>query len=153
MLSGTSLPENAGHEDPVTIIMCLNHWIVTMLWVMPASRINGAQMSLAWLSLRGLFSGKAEEMSAELAHAEQVMWAHEKPHFSDKLSEKHKHKNRDVEGSNAKYSSLYSSFDELKPHEDLPPGLHKVFCLCRPTQIVIVWNYCLYYNKLFLTYC
>lgn len=67
-------------------------------------------------------------MSAELEHAEQVMWAHEKQHFSDKLSEKYKHKERNADGSQ-KYSSLYSSFDQLKPHEDLPPGLHKVFCV------------------------
>lgn len=90
-------------------------------------------------------------MSAELAHAEQVMLAHEKQHFSDKLAEKHKHKNKDVEG--AKYSSLYSSFDQLKPHEDLPPGLHKVFRVDRHTQVVIVLNDRSYRNKLSLTYC
>lgn len=77
----------------------------------------------AFLSLRGLFSGKAEKMSAELAHAEQVMLAHEKQHFADK--HKH-HKDKESEGANEKYSSLYSSFDEVKSHEDLPPGLHKV---------------------------
>lgn len=69
-------------------------------------------------------------MSAELEHAEQVMLLHEKQHFSDKLSEKQKQKEQELqsEGPNAKYSSLYSSFDQLKPHDDdLPPGLLKVF--------------------------
>lgn len=102
-----------------------------MLWVSRASITHrwgfddGGQ-----LSLRGLFSGKAEKMSAELEHAEQVMLLHEKQHFAaDKLQKhlKHHHKEKDnVDAGPEKYSSLYSSFDELKPLEDLPPGLHKV---------------------------
>ncbi|XP_049871929.1 V-type proton ATPase subunit H isoform X1 [Pectinophora gossypiella] len=79
---------------------------------------------LSWL--KDQLKMNAEEMSAELAHAEQVMLAHEKHNFSDKLSEKHKHKDKTAsDGVNDKYSSLYSSFDKLKPHDDLPPGLHK----------------------------
>lgn len=63
-------------------------------------------------------------MSEELAHAEQVMLAHEKPvHFIDKHHKHHKDKPDDV---TQKYSSLYSSFDTLKPHEELPPGCNKV---------------------------
>lgn len=68
-------------------------------------------------------------MSAELELAEQVMLLHEKQQFSDKLSEKQKHKEQKLlsEGSKAKYSSLYSSFDQLKPlDDDLPPVLQKV---------------------------
>lgn len=71
-------------------------------------------------------------MSAELEHAEQVMLAHEKEHFSDK--HKH-HKDKEHSDISENYKSLYSSFDELKPHEDLPPSLHKVFdvmCKCHP---------------------
>lgn len=70
-------------------------------------------------------------MTAELEHAEQVMLEHEKEKFSDKHKH-HKEKAHHSDAGNEKYSSLYSSFDELKPHEDLPPGLHKVFCVtCR----------------------
>ncbi|CAH2043685.1 unnamed protein product, partial [Iphiclides podalirius] len=75
---------------------------------------------LSWL--KDQLKVNAEKMSAELAHAEQVMLAHEKQHFADK--HKH-HKDKEPEGANEKYSSLYSSFDEVKSHEDLPPGLHK----------------------------
>lgn len=71
-------------------------------------------------------------MSAELEHAEQVMLLHEKQHFAaDKLEKHLKHHNKEkehvnVDAGSEKYSSLYSSFDELKPHDDLLPGLHKV---------------------------
>lgn len=77
------------------------------------------------VTLRGLFSGKAEKVSAELEHAEQVMLEHEKQNFSDKPTKSHKEKD-DVKDSE-KYKSLYSSFDVLKSHEDLPDGLVKVF--------------------------
>lgn len=69
-------------------------------------------------------------MSAELELAEQVMLLHEKQQFSDKLSEKQKQKEQELlsEGPNAKYSSLYSSFDQLKPNDDdVSPVLQKVF--------------------------
>ncbi|XP_026321737.1 V-type proton ATPase subunit H isoform X2 [Hyposmocoma kahamanoa] len=73
---------------------------------------------LSWL--KDQLKMNAEQMSAELALAEQVMLLHEKQQFSDKLSEKQKHKEQELltEGPNAKYSSLYSSFDQLKPHDD-----------------------------------
>ncbi|XP_037292938.1 V-type proton ATPase subunit H isoform X2 [Manduca sexta] len=75
---------------------------------------------LSWL--KDQLKMNAEKMSAELEHAEQVMLAHEKENFSDK--HKH-HKEKEHSDAAEKYCSLYSSFDELKPHEDLPPGLHK----------------------------
>ncbi|XP_035443683.1 V-type proton ATPase subunit H isoform X1 [Spodoptera frugiperda] len=82
---------------------------------------------LSWL--KDQLKMNAEKMSAELEHAEQVMLLHEKQHFAaDKLQKhlKHHHKEKDnVDAGPEKYSSLYSSFDELKPLEDLPPGLHK----------------------------
>lgn len=65
-------------------------------------------------------------MSAELEHAEQVMWEHEKEHFADKPAKHRHHKERPTESEAEKYSTLYSNFDELKPLEELPPGLHKV---------------------------
>ncbi|CAK1555753.1 unnamed protein product [Leptosia nina] len=78
---------------------------------------------LSWL--KDQLKSNAEKMSAELAHAEQVMLEHEKQNFSDKHV-KHHHKDKSAEKADSeKYSSLYSSFDVLKSHEDLPPGLHK----------------------------
>ncbi|XP_037874313.1 vacuolar ATP synthase subunit H isoform X1 [Bombyx mori] len=77
---------------------------------------------LSWL--KDQLKTNAEEMTAELEHAEQVMLEHEKEKFSDKHKH-HKEKAHHSDAGNEKYSSLYSSFDELKPHEDLPPGLHK----------------------------
>ncbi|XP_068618119.1 V-type proton ATPase subunit H isoform X2 [Battus philenor] len=75
---------------------------------------------LSWL--KDQLKMNAEKVSAELEHAEQVMLAHEKQHFADKP----KHfKDKEPEETNEKYSSLYSSFDEVKSHEDLLPGLHK----------------------------
>lgn len=66
-------------------------------------------------------------MSAELAQAEQVMLEHEKENFNvEKITKHHHHKEKNTEGGPAKYSSLVSSFDQLKPNEELPPGLHKV---------------------------
>lgn len=70
-------------------------------------------------------------MSAELAHAEQVMLEHEKEHFAvhTEKPDKHKqkdHKDTEAEGGQEKYKSLYQSFDVLKPLDDFPPGLHKV---------------------------
>ncbi|XP_072945129.1 V-type proton ATPase subunit H isoform X2 [Epargyreus clarus] len=76
---------------------------------------------LSWL--KDQLKMNAEKMSADLEHAEQVMLAHEKMNFADKPI-KH-HKNRDAAEINEKYSSLYSSFDELKSHEDYSLGLHK----------------------------
>lgn len=70
-------------------------------------------------------------MSAELEHAEQVMLLHEKQNFAADKQPKHHHKDKEqTDAGQEKYSSLYSSFDELKPHDDLPPGLHKVFLYC-----------------------
>lgn len=84
--------------------------------------------------LRGLFSGKAEVVSAELEHAEKVMLEHEKHHFSEKHIKHQKEKNgENADPSQEKYSSLYSSFDVLKSHQDFPPGLHKVFCVDNTT--------------------
>ncbi|KAJ2945637.1 hypothetical protein O0L34_g464 [Tuta absoluta] len=81
---------------------------------------------LSWL--KDQLKLNAEVMTQELEHAEKVMILHEKQNFSDKFSEKHKHKEHKDRGAaddgNSKYSSLYSSFDELKP-DDLPPGLNK----------------------------
>lgn len=115
--------------------MCLN-WLKRnkMLWVSRASITHRWGFDDAGeLSLRGLFSGKAEKMSAELEHAEQVMLLHEKQHFAvDKLQKHLKHHQKEkenvaIDAGPEKYSSLYSSFDELKPlGEDLPPGVHKV---------------------------
>lgn len=65
-------------------------------------------------------------MSAELEHAEQVMIEHEKENFA--IKPKH-HKEKDKEhtdDAHEKYSSLYSSFDQLKHHGDLLLG---------PTQV------------------
>lgn len=104
-----------------------------VLWASLASiKLRWGFIQAVDMSLRGLFSGKAEKMSAELAHAEQVMLEHEKLHFSDKQINKQREK--ETGGAQEKYHSLYSSFDDLKPHEDLPPGLHKVLairCRCR----------------------
>lgn len=74
-----------------------------------------------------MFSGKAEKVTAELEQAEQVMLEHEKEHFAVKFEKHNKHnKDKITDGGPEKYSSLYSDFDQLKPHEDLPPGIHKV---------------------------
>ncbi|XP_028168667.1 V-type proton ATPase subunit H isoform X1 [Ostrinia furnacalis] len=80
---------------------------------------------LSWL--KDQLKMNAEKMSAELAQAEQVMLAHEKEHFAvEKITKHHQHKEKTATAEGPeKYSSLYSSFDELKPHEDLPPGLHQ----------------------------
>ncbi|XP_014371326.2 V-type proton ATPase subunit H isoform X1 [Papilio machaon] len=75
---------------------------------------------LSWL--KDQLKMNAEKVSAELEHAEQVMLLHEKQHFA---ADKPKHKERDHEAAHEKYSSLYSSFDEAKTHEELLPGLHK----------------------------
>lgn len=84
--------------------------------------------------LRGLFSGKAEVVSAELEHAEKVMLEHEKHNFSEKHIKHQKEKSvENADPSQEKYSSLYSSFDVLKSHQDLPPGFHKVFCVDNTT--------------------
>lgn len=102
------------------------HLNVTHSWVREA---------MVSLSHRGLFSGKAEKMSAELAHAEQVMLEHEKQHFSDKHIKHHKDKEGDrADAAREKYSSLYSSFDVMKSHEELLQG-HKVFSVDRTTTI------------------
>lgn len=82
---------------------------------------------LVEIKLRDLFSGKAEKVSAELEHAEQVMLEHEKQHFSEKNTKHHKDKHAADKDKEEKYSSLYTSFDVLKTHEDWPPGFHKVF--------------------------
>ncbi|XP_032518692.2 V-type proton ATPase subunit H isoform X1 [Danaus plexippus] len=76
---------------------------------------------LSWL--KDELKMNAEKVSAELEHAEQVMLEHEKQNFSDKPTKTHKEKD-DVKDSE-KYKSLYSSFDVLKSHEDLPDGLVK----------------------------
>ncbi|XP_026726211.1 V-type proton ATPase subunit H isoform X2 [Trichoplusia ni] len=80
---------------------------------------------LSWL--KDQLKMNAEKMSAELEHAEQVMLLHEKQHFAaDKPQKHHHHKDKDhSDAGPEKYSSLYSSFDELKPLDHLPPGLHK----------------------------
>ncbi|XP_047535197.1 V-type proton ATPase subunit H isoform X1 [Vanessa atalanta] len=79
---------------------------------------------LSWLKEQ--LKMNAEKVSAELEHAEQVMLEHEKQHFSDKPIKHHKEKSGEkADSSQEKYSSLYSSFDVLKSHQDLPPGLHK----------------------------
>ncbi|XP_050347392.1 V-type proton ATPase subunit H isoform X1 [Nymphalis io] len=79
---------------------------------------------LSWLKEQ--LKMNAEKVSAELEHAEQVMLEHEKQHFSDKHIKHHKEKSGEkADPSQEKYSSLYSSFDVLKSHQDLPPGLHK----------------------------
>ncbi|XP_013148230.1 PREDICTED: V-type proton ATPase subunit H isoform X2 [Papilio polytes] len=75
---------------------------------------------LSWL--KDQLKMNAEKVSAELEHAEQVMLAHEKQHFA---ADKPKHKEHKDEAAHEKYSSLYSSFDEAKTHEELLPGLHK----------------------------
>lgn len=83
--------------------------------------------------LRGLFSGKAERVSAELEHAEQVMLEHEKQNFSDKPTKHHKDKGADkLDNGQEKYSALHDPFDVIKSHEELPPGLHKVYFVTRP---------------------
>lgn len=66
-------------------------------------------------------------MTAELEHAEQVMYEHEKENFAV-VPDKQKHRRQPAKESDGeeKYSSLYSSFDVMKPNEDLPPFLHKV---------------------------
>ncbi|XP_073961843.1 V-type proton ATPase subunit VhaSFD isoform X2 [Choristoneura fumiferana] len=73
---------------------------------------------LSWL--KDQLKSNAEKMTAELEHAEQVMLAHEKPH-----SDRHKHHKDKATDAHEKYSSLYSSFDELAKHQDLPPGPKK----------------------------
>ncbi|CAG9788727.1 unnamed protein product [Diatraea saccharalis] len=79
---------------------------------------------LSWL--KDQLKSNAEKMSAELEQAEQVMLEHEKQNFADKPNKhQHLHKNKNTDDAQEKYSSLYSSFDELKPHEELPPSLHK----------------------------
>ncbi|KAI8439448.1 hypothetical protein MSG28_013231 [Choristoneura fumiferana] len=74
---------------------------------------------LSWL--KDQLKSNAEKMTAELEHAEQVMLAHEKPH-----SDRHKHHKDKATDAHEKYSSLYSSFDELAKHQDLPPGPKKM---------------------------
>lgn len=100
-------------------------------------------MRSRWIELRGLFSGKAEEMSAELEHAEQVMLLHEKQNFAADKHPKHHHQKEKehTDPSQEKYSSLYSSFDELKPLGDLPPSLHKVFLYYVDVDIMSVKKY------------
>ncbi|KAG7312217.1 hypothetical protein JYU34_001686 [Plutella xylostella] len=70
----------------------------------------------------------AEVMTVELAHAQEVMLAHEKPnaerHRRQLFDDKHNHK-KQPEDPNQKYSSLCTEFDELKLHEQLPPGSNK----------------------------
>ncbi|XP_026495682.1 V-type proton ATPase subunit H isoform X1 [Vanessa tameamea] len=79
---------------------------------------------LSWLKEQ--LKMNAEKVSAELEHAEQVMLEHEKQHFSDKPIKHHKENSGEkADSSQEKYSSLYSSFDVLKSHQDLPLGLHK----------------------------
>ncbi|XP_053610592.1 V-type proton ATPase subunit H isoform X2 [Plodia interpunctella] len=80
---------------------------------------------LSWLKDELMLN--AENMSVELEHAEQVMLEHEKQKFSDKHKHNKEKDDKKPEGAQGqeKYSSLYSSFDQLKPHEDLPPGLHQ----------------------------
>lgn len=76
-----------------------------------------------------MFSGKAEKVSADLEHAEQVMLEHEKQHFSDKHTKQPKDKEGDkAETGHEKYSSLYTSFDVLKSHEEYLLS-HKVLCV------------------------
>lgn len=76
-------------------------------------------------------------MSAELEHAEQVMWEHEKEHFADKPAKQrhHKAKENPADDEPEKYSALYSDFDVLKPLEELPPGLHKVLYTCHHKSV------------------
>lgn len=76
-------------------------------------------------------------MTAELEHAEQVMLAHEKPH-----SDRHKHHKDKASDAHEKYSSLYSSFDELAKHQDLPPGPKKVLCVAQDIWRTVVRNEC-----------
>ncbi|GBP16752.1 V-type proton ATPase subunit H [Eumeta japonica] len=78
------------------------------------------QFYLSWLKEQLMMN--AEKMTAELEHAEQIMIEHEKQHFSVH-HEKNKHK--EGEEHHERYSSLYSSFDELKSHETLLPGQKK----------------------------
>ncbi|CAH2092940.1 unnamed protein product [Euphydryas editha] len=79
---------------------------------------------LSWL--KDQLKMNAEMVSAELEHAEKVMLEHEKHNFSEKHTKHQKEKNGDdADPSQEKYSSLYTSFDVLKSHQDLPPGLHK----------------------------
>ncbi|CAH2984110.1 unnamed protein product [Chilo suppressalis] len=79
---------------------------------------------LSWL--KDQLKSNAEKMTAELEQAEQVMWEHEKQNFADKpVKHQQLHKNKNADDAQEKYSSLYSSFDELKPNEELPPGLYK----------------------------
>jgi hypothetical protein len=79
-------------------------------------------------------------MTADLEQAEKVMLEHDKHPFTDKLMKLHKEKV--VNSGKDKYSSLYSSFDQLKPDDDFPPGLNKVL-LCNITQpYVFKENYC-----------
>lgn len=60
-------------------------------------------------------------MTIELEHAEQIMLEHEKHKPT-----KHQ-KEKDGQDSE-KYSSLYSSFDQLKQHQELlMPGIKQVF--------------------------
>lgn len=65
-------------------------------------------------------------MSVELEHAEQVMLEHEKHNFADKPT-KHDKKDKDAAAGHEKYSSLYSSFDELKQHPDWLSGSIQVY--------------------------
>ncbi|XP_045451702.1 V-type proton ATPase subunit H isoform X1 [Melitaea cinxia] len=79
---------------------------------------------LSWL--KDQLKMNAEVVSAELEHAEKVMLEHEKHNFSEKHIKHQKEKSvENADPSQEKYSSLYSSFDVLKSHQDLPPGLHK----------------------------
>lgn len=84
-------------------------------------------------------------MSAELAHAEQVMLAHDKPHDKPHGLLKHHHKEiKDkTEDGPQTYNSLYSSFDELKTKVELPAGSHQVFYVSNKTR-------CLWLNTLLL---
>lgn len=62
-------------------------------------------------------------MSIELENAEHIMLEHEKHKPT-----KH-HKEKDGQDSE-KYSSLYSSFDQLKQHQELLlPGIKQVYLL------------------------
>lgn len=79
---------------------------------------------------------KAELMSVELEHAEQVMLEHEKEHFADKPAKHRHHKEKPADGDAEKYSVLHSDFDVLKPLEELAPGLHKVLLRLVATRVL-----------------
>ncbi|XP_041982567.1 V-type proton ATPase subunit H isoform X2 [Aricia agestis] len=72
---------------------------------------------LSWL--KDQLKMNAEKMTADLEHAEQVMLEHEKQHFSDKHSKPKEKEGDKAANVHEKYSSLYTSFDELKSHEEL----------------------------------